>query len=114
MNDALIEELRSAQTEICGRWCEDDTPEGEETQHCGACQAVGLAIAHIEAEVPIDAPRLALNVAQKLGLPDYSSADASLHISGITAATDDEALQALMATELNTQIQKAKRAKGWE
>lgn len=68
--------------------------------------------------------KLALNVAQKVGLPDYSSIDASMHVSGITVDTPEEEVAALvergrivfghMAAELHERIKKARAARGWE
>lgn len=84
----------------------------------------------LEYEGAVDAPvlrpeplKLAINVAQKVGLPDYSSIDASLHVSGITTTTSDAELEALiargrivfgaMASEVHDKVTKAKRERGW-
>jgi len=88
-------------------------------------------MAALEYEGAVDAPvckpdalKLAINVAQKVGLPDYSSIDASLHVSGITVATSDAEVEALvargkivfgvMAASLHDKVAAAKRERGWQ
>lgn len=68
--------------------------------------------------------KLALNVAQKVGLPDYSNIEASMHISAITVDTTDEEVAALvergrvifgaMARRLHDKITAAKKTQGWQ
>lgn len=118
-----LDELKAARSEVDGRWCEDDAAEDTERVHCSACDAITLAIAHLEAEPVPDPPKLALNVAHKMGLPDYSSAEASLHISAITQQTTDEEIEALVAKgkiawsimgpAVTRQVREAAEKKGW-
>ncbi len=75
------------------------------------------------ARLPSEPLKLAINVAQKVGLPDYSSIDASLHVSGITVDTCEAEVEALiargrivfgsMAASLHDKIAAAKRERGW-
>lgn len=66
---------------------------------------------------------LAVNLNHKLGLPDYSSVEASMHISGITAASTDADVEALVAKgkvawavmgpAVTRQVREAAQKKGW-
>jgi hypothetical protein len=67
--------------------------------------------------------KLAVNLAQKIGLPDYSSAEMSMHVSGITADTSDAEVEAtiergrLVYTKMGARLaelaKEARQKGGW-
>jgi hypothetical protein len=66
---------------------------------------------------------LAVNLQHKMGLPDFSSVEASMHISGITAASTDADVEALVARgkiawtvmgpAVTRQVKAARAKAGW-
>lgn len=67
--------------------------------------------------------KLAVSVAQKIGLPDYSSAEMSMHLSGVTVDTPDAEIDAAvergrlvytrMGERLSEQAKETRRKAGW-
>lgn len=80
-------------------------------------------LADLPPEVPAEPLKLAVNLAQKIGLPDYSSAEMSMHVSGITAETSDAEVEAtiergrLVYTQMGNRLaelaKQARRNGGW-
>ncbi len=78
-----------------------------ECRHCGLADPLlepdGDEFVHPECREEEQAPlpsglRVAVGLSRKVGLPNYGSAEVSLHLSGITASTtDDEIDEALDA-----------------
>lgn len=70
-----------------------------------------------------DPLKLSLNLEHKMGLPDFSSVAASMHISGITADHTEDEIAALvergrvawgvMGPKVTAQVRAARAEKGW-
>lgn len=81
-----------------------------------ACEVEETPVAH-------EPLKLALNLEHKMGLPDFSSVAASMHISGITADHTDDEIAALvergrvawgvMGPKVTAQVRAARAEKGW-